>query len=82
MPLQDELNANIIKMKDSIEIQPLLLNPNDSFTLNVLLNNYDERLHVTARIEGVKSIGLYKKSKFTIVNTLDLLQKYQFIDFH
>lgn len=63
-----ELNATIIRTEDRVEVQPLLLNSNDSFTLNILLNDYDESLCITARIKGVKNIGLYKKSKFTIVN--------------
>ena len=64
----NELNASIIKMEDSVKIQPLLLNSNDNFTLNILLNDYDESLYITTRIKGIKSIGPYKKSKFTIVN--------------
>lgn len=64
----NELNASIIKMEDSVEIQPLLLNSNDNFTLNILLNDYDESLYITTRIKGIKSISLYKKSKFTIAN--------------
>ena len=55
-------------MEDSVKIQPLLLNSNDNFTLNILLNDYDESLYITTRIKGIKSIGPYKKSKFTIVN--------------
>lgn len=63
-----ELNATITRMEDRIEVQPLLLNSNDNFTLNILLNDYDESLCITARIKGVKNIGPYRKSKFTIVN--------------
>ena len=32
-----DLDISILKMQNSVEIQPLLLNPNDSFNLNILL---------------------------------------------
>lgn len=66
----NELNANIVKMEDSVEIQPLLINPNDSFNLNILLNNYEGSLCIRARIKGIKTISVYKEPKFTIVNFL------------
>lgn len=66
----NELNAGIVKMEDSVQIQPLLINSNDSFKLNILLNNYEGSLDITARIKGIKTISIYKEPKFTIVNFL------------
>ncbi|WP_352287503.1 hypothetical protein [Psychrobacter sp. GW64-MNA-CIBAN-0177] len=66
----NELNAAIVKMEDSVEIQPLLINANDSFKLNILVNNYEGSLFITARIKGIKTISIYKEPKFTIVNFL------------
>lgn len=54
-----DLDVCVVKIQDSIEIQPLLLNPNDSFTLNILLSNYKRDLEVSARIEGVNKIEYY-----------------------
>ncbi len=68
--IPNELNAGIVKMEDSVEIQPLLINSNDSFKLNILLNNYEGSLCITARIKGIKTISIYKEPKFTIVNFL------------
>ena len=35
-----DLDIVISKMQNSVKIQPLLLNPNDSLTLNILLGDY------------------------------------------
>ena len=57
----DNLDINVIKMVDSIEIEPLLLNPKDNFTIKILLSDYKENFEVSARIEGISKIEVYKE---------------------
>ena len=56
----DNLDVNVIKMINSIEIEPLLLNPKDNFTIKILLSDYKEDFEVSARIEGIGKIEVYK----------------------
>ncbi len=55
------LDVNFVNTQDSIKIQPLLLNSNDNFTLNVLLSNYKGELEVSARVKGISNIEVYRK---------------------
>ena len=55
------LDVNIIKMQDSIEVRSLLLNSKDSFTLNVLLSNYKRKLEISARVKGINQIDVYRE---------------------
>ena len=57
----DNLDINVIKMVDSIEIEPLLLNPKDNFTIKILLSDYKENFEVSARIEGISKIEVYEE---------------------
>ncbi|WP_201591590.1 hypothetical protein [Psychrobacter sp. Pi2-51] len=56
-----DLDISILKMQNSVEIQPLLLNPNDSFNLNILLSDYREELEVSARVKGVAKVEIYRE---------------------
>lgn len=56
-----DLDVSILKMQDSIEIQPLLLNQNDSLTLNILLSDYRGGLEVSARVKGIAKVEVYRE---------------------
>lgn len=56
-----DLDVSILKMQNSVEIQPLLLNPNDSLTLNILISDYRGGLEVSARVRGISNIEIYRK---------------------
>lgn len=68
----DNLDVNVIKMVDSIEIEPLLLNPKDNFTIKILLSDYKENFEVSARIEGISKIEVYKEPQPLLNITLML----------
>lgn len=57
------LDVSIIKMQDSIEIQSLLLNSNDNFTLNILISDYKGELEVSARVKGISKIEVYRETQ-------------------
>ena len=56
-----DLDVSILKMQNRLEIQPLLLNPNDSLTLNILLSDYRGGLEVSARVRGISNIEVYRE---------------------
>lgn len=56
-----DLDIVISKMQNSVKIQPLLLNPNDSLTLNILLSDYRGGLEVSARVRGISNIKVYRE---------------------
>lgn len=68
----DNLDVNVIKVVDSIQIEPLLLNPKDNFTIKILLSDYKENFEVSARIEGISKIEVYKEPQPLLNITLML----------
>ena len=64
-----DLDVSILKMQNSVEIQPLLLNPNDSLTLNILISDYRGGLEVSARVRGISNIEIYRKRSFSGIAT-------------
>lgn len=75
-----DLDVSILKMQNSFEIQPLLLNPNDSLTLSILLSDYREELEVSARVKGVRNIETYSEPQ-PLLNIILMLLMIPFILF-
>jgi len=47
-----------------VMLTPMLLNPGDGFTLQLLVNNLTERLVLKGHIEGISRLRKWKKKKF------------------
>lgn len=60
---------------DQVFIEPVLLNPKDSFKLRILTNNFDNNISVNGRIIGVKEIreGRYGQVEFFTVSIIGLI---------
>ena len=56
--------------EEVIEVEPLLLNIKDEFTVNILASNFDGDIDISARIRGVKELEIYNKydlESFTVI---------------
>lgn len=71
----DDLEPSIDLLKNRISIAPLLLNPNDTFTLQVLFAKYDfVPLRCDTRIAGIRKVTEYAKdSRRTIYILMSIL---------
>lgn len=64
------LDAITIGKEEVIEVEPLLLNIKDEFTVNILASNFDGDIDISARIRGVKELEIYNKydlESFTVI---------------
>ena len=55
-----DLDATIKEREEFLEIKPLLLNPNDDFTINILASDFEGGLEISARIKGINKVEIYK----------------------
>lgn len=66
----EDLDAITREREEFIEVEPLLLNIKDEFTVNILASNFDGDLDISARIRGVKELEIYNKydlESFTVI---------------
>lgn len=58
-----DMNVNVISKKGKIEVEQLLLNPTDSFTIRVVTIGPQLELRLMTRIKGIKSITEFDSEK-------------------
>lgn len=54
-----DLNTRLKISNNNVEILPILLNPKDSFILKLLLDQFDKKIDLKARIVGIRNIEEY-----------------------
>lgn len=69
--LPSNLKTEISFEEDIISVAPLLLNSGDTFTIKILLNEFDNVIKVNGRIIGVKAIE--KQEKTSPLNNLNYM---------
>ena len=50
------LNVKSVKHDDHLELMPCLMNPQDHYSLKILVNEYEPTFDINSRISGIKSI--------------------------
>ncbi len=68
--IPEDLDAVIRKKEKSLEVEPLLLNTKDEFTVNILASDFNGDLDISARIKGVKELEIYNQydlESFTVI---------------
>lgn len=58
-----KLSLAPINRNTAVEIPPILLNPNEGFTLKILIDNFDNSIQIVSRIAGVRHIPIRKEGK-------------------
>lgn len=56
----ENLDVITLKKEKFLELEPLLLNPNDNFIVNILASDFEGDLKISARIKGRHKIEIYK----------------------
>jgi hypothetical protein len=56
--------ASVKFSANEIQISPTLLNPNDALVINAVVNQYYERVNVSARIVGIRKLELLLPEQF------------------
>jgi hypothetical protein len=66
----DNMGAKISVSKNSIELQPLLMNSGDSIDISTIVTSFDENVIIDGRVVDIKTIKLLDKKKEKEANDL------------